>query len=59
MQGEDSEEAACFAAGQPQEQEGKVTEIIKETETIQSLFLSELQDMCIDYSCQPGQQIAA
>lgn len=33
MQEENSEEAACSAAGQPQEQEGEVTENIKEAET--------------------------
>ena len=58
-QEEDSEEAACSAAGQPQEQEREVTDIIKETETTQFLFLSELCDMCKYYSCQPGKQIAA
>lgn len=42
MQEEDSEEVACSAPGQPREQEGEVTEIINKTETIQSLFLSEL-----------------
>lgn len=51
MQEEDSEEVACSAPGQPQEQEGEVTEIINKTETIQSLFLSEVWDMHKDYSC--------
>lgn len=51
MQEEDSEEVACSAAGQPQEKEGEVTEIIKKTDIIQSLFLSELWDIHKDYSC--------
>ncbi|KAK4811170.1 hypothetical protein QYF61_019801 [Mycteria americana] len=52
----ESEEAACSAAEQPQEQEREETEIINESETTQSLSLSELQDMRKDYSHHPGEQ---
>ncbi|KAK4806940.1 hypothetical protein QYF61_027307 [Mycteria americana] len=56
-QEKESEEADCSAAEQSQEQEEEETEIINETETTQSLHLSELRDMQKYFSRQPGKLI--
>lgn len=50
-------EAACCAARESQEEEGKDTEIMNKAEIINSLSLSKLQNTHKYYSHQPGELI--